>query len=66
MISIAVKTDGQDIADEIKTDKPTLEECALINLRLDQMKKELMSMEFKSKFEVREGSFADEGLDGGE
>ena len=60
MIEFNVKTDGKDLVDEFHEEKPTLEEVALIILRLEQIKQYLLSKEFKSKFEVREGSFAED------
>ncbi len=60
MIKIELGTDGKDVFDSIEIDKPTLKECAIINYRLDQIKQDLINREFKSKFEVREGDFAED------
>lgn len=58
MIKIVVATDGQKINDSLDIDKPTLKECALVVYRLEQIIQDLISREFESEFEVREGDFA--------
>lgn len=60
MIKFSVETDGKDLLDSFDEDNPTLKEVALIVLRIEQLKQYLLSKEFKSKFEVREGDFAEE------
>lgn len=60
MIKFEVKTDGKDLFDSFDEDKPTLEEVALIVLRLEQIKQYLLSKEFESKFESKSGDFEDE------
>lgn len=53
MIKIGIKTDGKDVLDSFEEDNPTLEECALIVFRLEEIKQYLLSKEFENKFEVR-------------
>ena len=60
MIKIKVETDGKDIFDSFEEETPTLNECALIIFRLEEIKRYLLSKDFESKFEAKEGSFADE------
>ena len=60
MIKIEIKTDGKDLFDSFEEDNPTLNEVALIILKLEQTKQYLLSKEFKSKFEVSTGHFADD------
>lgn len=60
MIKIAVATDGKKISDSIDIKKPTLNECALVCYRLDQIKQDLLNREFESEFEVRDGDFAED------
>lgn len=60
MIKIEIKTDGVAVLDSYEEEKPTLQECALIVFRMEEIKKRLLEKKFKSNFEVKEGSFADE------
>ncbi len=60
MIEINIKTNGKEVLDDIKEDQPTLQETALMVLRLEQTKQYLLSIEFKSKWEIREGSFQED------
>lgn len=60
MIKIKLETDGKEVLDSMEIDEPTLKECSLMVFRLEQIKQELLAREFKSKFEVREGDFADD------
>lgn len=63
MIKVTVETDGKEVFDSLEIDKPTLNECSLIKFRLDQIKQDLINRDFESKFEVREGDFAEGGED---
>ena len=60
MIKITIGTDGKDIFDSYEDENLTLNECALMVFRLEEIKQHLLSKEFENKFEVKEGSFADE------
>ncbi len=60
MINIGIKTDGKEVADSYEEKKPTLEECALMVYRLEEIKQFLLSKEFEDKFRIDEGSFAEE------
>ena len=60
MIKITIGTDGKDIFDSYEDKDLTLNECAIMVFRLEEIKQHLLSKEFKNKFEVKEGSFADE------
>lgn len=53
MIDIQIKTDGKKVLDYYNEDKPTLKEVSLVIYRMEQMKLNLLSKEFKSEFEVR-------------
>jgi len=59
MIKITIGTNGKKVFDSIEVDKPTLEECAIINFKLDQIKQDLINRDFESEFEVREGDFSE-------
>jgi len=54
MIKITVGTKGEDVFDCIEIKDTTLEECSIINYKLDQIKQDLLNLNFESKFEVRE------------
>ena len=60
MIKLLIQTDGKDIQDSFSQNKVTLEEVALVIMRLEEMKKYLLTLEFESKFEYKEGCFTDE------
>lgn len=60
MIKITVETDGKDILDSYEDENLTLNECAIMVLRLEEIKQHLLSKDFENKFEVKTGSFADE------
>ena len=62
MIKIRLETDGKDIFDSYEDKDLTLNECAIIVFRLEEIKQHLLSKEFKSKFEAKEGSFAEDDL----
>lgn len=53
MIKLEIKTDGKHVYDSYDDDNPTLQEVALTIYRLDQIKRDLLSIEFESEFEVR-------------
>ena len=59
-IKIELQTDGKDLMDSYEEDEPTLNECALIVFRLEEIKKYLLSKDFENKFEVRKGSFVED------
>ncbi len=52
MIKILLETDGKKVFDSQDFDEPTLAECSLIVFRMELIKKELLSRDFKSEFEV--------------
>jgi len=61
MIKITIKTDGKDIFDSYEDKDVTLNECAIMVFRLEEIKQHLLSKEFENKFEVREGDFVEDG-----
>lgn len=46
MIQVMIKVYGEKVADGLDKDKPTLAECSLVLYRLEQIKQELLSLEF--------------------
>jgi hypothetical protein len=60
MIKLSIETNGKDIADAFEEYKPTLQECAFIIYRMKEIEKYLLEKEFESKFEVKEGCFAED------
>jgi len=60
MIKLSIQTDGKEVSDSFSQEKVTLEEVALVIMRLEEMKKYLLTLEFDSKFEYKDGCFADE------
>ena len=60
MIKLSIQTDGKDILDSLSKEKVTLVEVALVIMRLEEMKNYLLTLEFDSKFEYKDGCFEDE------
>jgi len=60
MIKLLIQTDGKDIVDSFTEDRPTLQECSLIIYRMKEIEQYLLSKDFESKFEVKDGDFVDE------
>lgn len=60
MIEIYIKTDGKEILDRFDEVDCTLQEAAVIILRLEQIKQELISKKFDSKYEITKDYDEDE------
>ena len=58
MIKLEIKTNGKDIGDSFVENEVTLEECALIIFRMEEIKQYLLSKDFETKFKV-EGDLED-------
>ena len=52
MISIIIKTDGEKILDSMDNENTTLSEVGVVLLRLKQIEKKLIDMEFDSDLEI--------------
>lgn len=60
MIKIIIETNGKKVYDSFDEENLTLVEVALVIMRLEEIKKDLLSREFKSEFEIKSGKFAEE------
>jgi len=60
MIKIELTTDGINVFDSFKHENTTLLENAIILRRLEEIKQELLSFEYESKFEAKEENLEDE------
>ncbi len=54
MIRIVIETDGEKIFDSFKKKNTTLLENSLVIRRLEELKMELLSIQYDSELEVRE------------
>jgi hypothetical protein len=54
VIEIKIRVDGEDVKDYFKRDRTNLIENALALRRLEEIKKLLLDIEYKSDFEIRE------------
>lgn len=59
VIEIKIKVDGKDVKDYFKRERTNLIENALALRRLEEIKKLLLDIEYKSDFEIREDNNED-------
>ena len=55
MIKIIIGTNGQKVFDSFEKKNTTLNEVSLVLLRLKQIEKELINIDFKSEYEEEGG-----------
>lgn len=60
MIEIVIKTDGKKVFDKFNNIDCTLEETAVVLLRLEQIKYELLGKEFKNDINITQDHDEDE------
>jgi hypothetical protein len=54
VIEIKIKVDGKDVKDYFKRDRTNLIENALAIRRIEEIKRLLLDIEYKSDFEIKE------------
>ena len=54
MIKIQILVEGDNIGDSLKTNNTTLTENAVALRRLEEIKQQLLNIDYENKFEVKE------------